>query len=274
MHLTTGTNSLNKKQANANLKRSRSINMHNIPSKYFKPTMKINAHEYFSQERPFANVKINFQQQIIWCDKALLAAASPILCEQLLKLSPKDEYLTLNDIQLDEFLLLLEFIYPLFNPEINEENISTLIQLSHRFQFVVLKQACQLYAMKYLNTIRHVFNKCQKSEAEGDSFVNNHIDENTNENDSLKKRDLIEFNDGTCIDAYNIVLNLCRWLNVYFYEDNFNISQSIVYILRQISIENLNRIMNMIAINDEIKVYAFKERAEYLENLHQVKHVA
>lgn len=135
MQLTAGTNSLNKKQMNGSVKRSRSMNIPNIPSKYFKSTVKINAHEYFSHERPFANVKVNFQQQIIWCDKALLAAASPILCEQLLKLSPKDEYLTLNDIQLDEFLLLLEFIYPLFNPEINEQNITMLIKLSHRFQF-------------------------------------------------------------------------------------------------------------------------------------------
>ena len=59
---------------------------------------------------------------------------------------------------------------------------------------------------------------------------------------------------------------------VVFVDDNLYLV--VVSILRQISIENLNRIMNMIDIHDEIKVYAFKERAEYLENRHQMKHVA
>ena len=47
----------------------------------------------------------------------------------------KDGMLVLHDVHLEEFLLLLEFIYPIFNPEINEQTISCLIKLSHRFQF-------------------------------------------------------------------------------------------------------------------------------------------
>ncbi|UJR27900.1 hypothetical protein I4U23_009162 [Adineta vaga] len=269
------TDSIKKKQTTNNLKRSRSISSQNFISKYFKitkSTNKINVYDYFLHERPFTNIKINLQEQLIWCDKALLAAASPILCEELLKLNTKDDCLTFNDISLDEFLLMLEFIYPVFNPEINQQNISILVKLSHRFQFDVLKHACQLYVMKYLNTIRHVLGKCQNSEAEGDSFVNNHI---ANENDSLKERDLIEFYDGTCLDAYDIVFNLCLWLKTYFYDNNFEIIQSIISILQQISVENLERIMNIIDMNDEVKAYIYKERAEYLEELHhQIKHIA
>lgn len=95
---------------------------------------KINAHDYFIHERPFANVKIVFNQQSIWCDKASLASASPIFREEFLK-NNKDEPLVFNDIELNDFLSMLEFIYPIFNPEINEENISCLIELSYRFQF-------------------------------------------------------------------------------------------------------------------------------------------
>jgi len=126
-----------KYKTNGNIKRTRSITSDNI-SKYIKilPDVdkKIDVYDYFFHERPFTNQKVIFNQQIIWCDKASLSAASPILREQLLKMS-KDESLIFNDIDLKDFLSMLEFIYPIFNPEINETNISCLIELSYRFQF-------------------------------------------------------------------------------------------------------------------------------------------
>jgi hypothetical protein len=144
MDVTAGTDSVNKKQTNSSIKRSHSSTTLNNISKYIRTTKKdtitnvinkINVHDYFLHERPFANIKIKFNQEIIWCDKALLAAASPVLCKEFLKMNPKDDILSFDDINFDEFLLLLEFIYPIFNPEINKDNISCLIKLSHRFQF-------------------------------------------------------------------------------------------------------------------------------------------
>jgi len=32
--------------------------------------------------------------------------------------------------------------------------------------------------------------------------------------------------------------------------------------------------MNSIDMNDEIKAYIYKERAQYLEGMHQIKHIA
>ena len=118
---------------NGSIKRVRSITRENI-SKYAKLKANVDVYDYFSHERPFSNVKIILNQQIIWCDKASLAAASPIFREQFLK-NIKDEPLLFNDIDLNDFLSMLEFIYPIFNPEINEKNISCLIELSYRFQF-------------------------------------------------------------------------------------------------------------------------------------------
>jgi hypothetical protein len=144
MDVTAVTDSINKKQTNSSIKRSRSTTTLSNVSKYIRTTKndtitsvinKINGRDYFLHERPFANIKIKLNQNIIWCDKALLAAASPVLCEQLLKMNPKDDILSFDDINFDEFLLFLEFIYPIFNPEINKQNISCLIKLSHRFQF-------------------------------------------------------------------------------------------------------------------------------------------
>jgi hypothetical protein len=126
-------NYVNKKQNNGSIKRLRSMTTENI-SKYAKILTHVDVHDYFLHERPFSNVKIILNQQIIWCDKASLAAASPIFREQLLK-NTKDEPLLFNDIDLNDFLSMLEFIYPVFNPEINEKNISCLIELSYRFQF-------------------------------------------------------------------------------------------------------------------------------------------
>ena len=129
--------SVNGQQTNGSVKRVRSITTQNI-SKYTRILTnledKINVHDYFLHERPFTNVRIIINQQTIWCDKASLAAASPIFREQLLK-NTTDEPLLFNDIDLNDFLSMLEFIYPIFNPEINEMNISCLIELSHRFQF-------------------------------------------------------------------------------------------------------------------------------------------
>jgi hypothetical protein len=137
MDVTAVTDSVNKTQTNSSVKRSRSITTINNTSKYLRTTKTsvINVRDYFIHQRTFADVKIKFHQEMIWCDKGLLAAASPVLCEELLKMNSKDEILSFNDIDFDEFLLLLEFIYPIFNPEINEHNISCLIKLSHRFQF-------------------------------------------------------------------------------------------------------------------------------------------
>ncbi|CAF3324389.1 unnamed protein product, partial [Rotaria sp. Silwood2] len=90
--------------------------------------------DYLSPERTFTNVQIILHQQTIWCDKASLSAASPIFRELFIK-NTKDESILFNDIDLNDFLSMLEFIYPIFNPEINEMNISCLIELSYRFQY-------------------------------------------------------------------------------------------------------------------------------------------
>ncbi|CAF2994823.1 unnamed protein product [Rotaria socialis] len=129
--------SVNKKSNNEKLKRVHSMTTQNI-SKYARKLIniedKINVHDYFLHERPFTNVKIIINQQTVWCDKASLSAASPIFREQLLK-NHKDEPLIFNDIDLNDFIAMLEFIYPIFNPEINEKNISCLVELSYRFQY-------------------------------------------------------------------------------------------------------------------------------------------
>ena len=83
MDVTAGMYSVKKKQTNSSsLKRSRSVTDR---LKVKRSANSINVREYFTQERPYADVKIQINQEIIWCDKALLAAASPILCEELLK---------------------------------------------------------------------------------------------------------------------------------------------------------------------------------------------
>ncbi|CAF1220228.1 unnamed protein product [Rotaria magnacalcarata] len=160
--------SVNKKSNNENIKRVRSMTTQNI-SKYARKLIniedKINVHDYFLHQRPFTNVKIIINQQTVWCDKASLSAASPIFREQLLK-NHKDEPLIFNDIDLNDFIAMLEFIYPIFNPEINEKNISCLIELSYRFQYDMLEQACQIYILKYLSTIRRVFGNTHSFEGE------------------------------------------------------------------------------------------------------------
>jgi chromosome condensin MukBEF complex kleisin-like MukF subunit len=116
------------------LKRVNSTPIQNL-SKYARISPnQIDVSDYFLHERPFTNLKIILNHQIIWCDKASLSAASPILREQLLK-TTNDNSLVFNDIDYNDFLSMLEFIYPIFNPEINEKNISALIELSYRFQF-------------------------------------------------------------------------------------------------------------------------------------------
>jgi hypothetical protein len=116
---------------NGSIKRTNSITSENLSK---SARILPNVYDYFLNERPFSNLKIIFNQQIIWCDKASLSSASPIIREQLLQMN-KDESLIFNDINLKDFLSMLEFIYPIFNPEINETNISSLIELSDRFQF-------------------------------------------------------------------------------------------------------------------------------------------
>ncbi|CAF3836394.1 unnamed protein product [Rotaria sp. Silwood1] len=265
--------SVNKKQNNGSIKRVHSITTENI-SKYTKNLInidnKINLYDYFLHERPFTNIKIILNQQIIWCDKSLLSAASPILCNLFLN-NNKDESIILNDIDLNDFLSMLEFIYPIFNPEINEKNISCLIELSYRFQYDMLKHACQIYVMKYLSTIRRIFNNIHNnSEEEGDCFI--HINTNS-KNECHKQRVLIEFHNRTCVDAFHIIINLCRWLKTYYYDDNMHPIQAIISVLQQISVHYLEQALTTVDINDEIKAYIYKERAQYLEQIYHVKHI-
>lgn len=135
------------------MKRSSSSSLHR--NEHVK-TLKIDrVQEYFSHPRAFANLKIVLDQQTLWCDKASLSAASPVLREQLLKLNPSDPTLTFHDIHLDDFLLMLEFIYPMFNPEINDENISSLIELSYRFEFGQIDERFLTISSDYLYQFRH-----------------------------------------------------------------------------------------------------------------------
>ncbi|CAF3565204.1 unnamed protein product [Rotaria socialis] len=265
--------SVNKKSNNEKLKRVHSMTTQNI-SKYARKLIniedKINVHDYFLHERPFTNVKIIINQQTVWCDKASLSAASPIFREQLLK-NHKDEPLIFNDIDLNDFIAMLEFIYPIFNPEINEKNISCLVELSYRFQYDMLEQACQIYIMKYLSTIRRVFGNTHNSDGEdGDYFINN-----TNEKTEYhQQRDLIEFHNRTCVDALNIIANLCRWLKTYYYKNNMLPIHAIMSVLQQISINYLGQAVTTVDIDDEIKGYIYKARAQYLEQMYHVKHIA
>ncbi|CAF3137647.1 unnamed protein product [Rotaria sp. Silwood2] len=265
--------SVNKKQNNGSIKRVHSMTTQSI-SKYTKKLIniddKINVHDYFLHERPFTNVKIILNQQTIWCDKASLSAASPIFRELFIK-NTKDESILFNDIDLNDFLSMLEFIYPIFNPEINETNISCLIELSYRFQYDILKHACQIYVMKYLSTIRRVFGNTHNSEEEGDCFVSNN--NNNGKNEHNKQRDLIEFHNRTCVDAFHIIINLCRWLKTYYYDDNMLPTHAIISVLQQISVHYLEQAITTVDINDEIKVYIYKERAQYLEQIYHVKHI-
>lgn len=41
----------------------------------------------------------------------------------------------------------------------------------------MLKHACQIYVIKYLSTIRRIFNNYYNTQAEGDYFVNNSFNE-------------------------------------------------------------------------------------------------
>ena len=145
MNVTAVTDSINKKQMNGAVKRSYSmmtpthtLSHEGTKDGALRPTAlaRLDARDYFSHERAFANVKIVFHEQTLWCDKASLAAASPVLRDSFLKTNNDEEVLTFDDDDdANEFLSMLEFIYPLFNPEINDANISSLVRLAHRFQF-------------------------------------------------------------------------------------------------------------------------------------------
>lgn len=135
MDVTAVTESVKKKLTNSRIKRSCSFTAH-CPSKRSNNVGKtIQTRDYFLHQRIFTDVKIQLNNEIIWCEKAFLAAASPILCEQLCQLNSNENLLVLEDIDLEQFLSFLEFIYPVFNPQINQKNISSLVKLAHRFQF-------------------------------------------------------------------------------------------------------------------------------------------
>lgn len=166
----------------------------------------IDAENYFLERRTFSNVEIRLANRTVWCDKAALAAASPVLCSMFAKENNENEELSFEQIEFEDFLVFLQFIYPIFNPEINQENVTALIELSDRFKFGssslekkifslislnendfsvpdVLREACQIYVVKYLQTIRHVTNKSHQFQPEGDFPFN--------DNDQTKERDLM-----------------------------------------------------------------------------------
>ncbi|CAF3786647.1 unnamed protein product [Rotaria magnacalcarata] len=101
-----------------------------------------------------------------------------------------------------------------------------------------------------------------------------------------------EFHNRTCVDALNIIANLCRWLKTYYYKNNMlpiHASKSIhlgvrfidgyflvlvMSVLQQISVNYLEQALTTVDIDDEIKGYIYKARAQYLEQMHHVKHIA
>ncbi|CAF1114125.1 unnamed protein product [Didymodactylos carnosus] len=243
---------------------SDSLSISQTISKYAKTVITtdkvspIDIHEYFFNERPFCNTKILINSQIIYVDKASLAAASPVLCEQL-QCKQENEPLKFDDINLNDLLEMLQFIYPIFDPEINDKNITALIELSHRFRFDVLKHACQYYVFKHLTTVRRVLGKCS---ACGD-FNNDNI-----QKQFINEHDLIEFRNRTCLDASDEICLLCRWLKIYYYDDNsLTIKNAIITILNQCSVNSIEKVINSINMDDKLKCFIYKERARYLEKI-------
>ena len=89
------------------------------------------------------------------------------------------------------------------------------------------------------------------------------------------------------MNAFEIVFNLCQWIQTYFDENNTIVLQSskiifagffdeleylfqVTFILQQISINYLNRVLNSIDIDEKIKAYIYQERAKYLEEIHRI----
>jgi len=47
----------------------------------------------------------------------------------------------------------------------------------------------------------------------------------------------------------------------------------VISVLQKISVDYLEQAMTIVDINEEIKAYIYKERAHYLEQINQVKHI-
>jgi hypothetical protein len=47
----------------------------------------------------------------------------------------------------------------------------------------------------------------------------------------------------------------------------------VISVLKKISVDYLEQAITIVDINEEIKAYIYKERAHYLEQINQVKHI-
>ncbi|CAF0841000.1 unnamed protein product [Rotaria sordida] len=218
--------------SNQSLKRMKTIdtNIHMI---------KHSAEEFFFQSHPFSDLILVVQDKELYVDKSVLAAGSKIFHSYF-----QDENIDsieILDVSPNEMIELLQFLYPQFRCTINNDNVTILLILAHRFELNFISSACRTFILLYLSKLEYI-----NMYPNGGEFI--------------------EQDDGIRLSISSILDILCIWFREFLLIDDRIACEVILNKLSQCSISSILASNGFTDLEEKMKWKIFQARAKYLEN--------
>jgi len=177
-----------------------------------------------------------FLDKQLYVDKSVLAAGSKVF--QSYFQDENIDSIEILDITPNEMIELLQFLYPQFQCTINNQNVTILLILAHRFELNFISSACRTFILVYLSKLKSI---------------------------NMYTNKLIEQDDGTRLSISSILEILCIWFREFLFINDMIVCEAILNKLAQCKIENILASKGFMDLEEKIQWKIFQARAKYLE---------
>jgi len=188
--------------------------------------------EFFFHSHPFNDLILIIQDKQLYVDKSILAASSKVF--QSYFQDENIDSIEILDITPNEMIELLQFLYPQFQCTINNQNVTILLILAHRFELNFISSACRTFILVYLSKFKSI---------------------NMYEQEK----------DGIRLSILSILEILCIWFREFLFINDIIVCEAILNKLVQCKIENILASKGFMDLEEKIQWKIFQARAKYLE---------
>ncbi|CAM4760830.1 unnamed protein product [Rotaria magnacalcarata] len=145
------------------------------------------------------------------------------------------------DVTPDEMIELLQFLYPQLRCTINNDNVTILLILAHRFELNFISSACRTFILLYLSKFEYI-----NMHPNGGEFI--------------------QQDDGIRLSISSILDILCIWFREFLLVDDRTACDAILNRLARCNSSTILASNGFMDLEDRMKWKIFQARTKYLEN--------
>ncbi|CAF3552778.1 unnamed protein product [Rotaria socialis] len=197
------------------------------------------AEEFFFKSHSFSDLVLVVQDKELYVDRSVLAAGSKVF--QSYFQDANMDSIEILDVTPDEMIELLQFLYPQFRRTINNDNVTILLILAHRFELNFISSACRTFILLYLSKFEYI-----NMYPNGGEFI--------------------QQDDGIRLSISSILDILCIWFREFLLVGDRTACDAILNRLARCNSSSILASNGFMDLEDRMKWKIFQARTKYLEN--------